>query len=85
MDVFSLLLMHLSSSMDPLTCQISIELSWEEVKPEIKKYFDFKEEDQRIEFGNWFVQEEFLWIQNFPRIWSSRPTNSSASVVAPLV
>lgn len=54
--------------MDPLTCQISIELSWEEVKPEIKKYFDFKEEDQRIEFGNWFVQEEFLWIQNFPRI-----------------
>lgn len=27
--------------------QISIELSWEEVKPEIAKYFDFKEEDFR--------------------------------------
>ena len=25
--------------------EISIELSWEEVKPEIQKYFDFKEED----------------------------------------
>jgi len=26
---------------------ISIELSWEEIKPEIEKYFDFKEEDER--------------------------------------
>eukprot|EP00434_Breviolum_minutum_P007057 symbB.v1.2.006227.t1/scaffold340.1/size245066/13 len=53
---FGPLLYHYAEQPD----QISIELSWEEVKPEIKKYFDFKEEDQRIEFGNWFVQEESI-------------------------
>ena len=32
---------------NPLPAKISIELSWEEIRPAIRKYFDFKEEDLR--------------------------------------
>lgn len=40
------LLYHFAEQPD----NISIELSWEEIKPAIRKYFDFKEEDMREGF-----------------------------------
>merc|ERR1712176_1014114 len=43
---FGPLLYHYAEQPD----MISIELSWEEVKPEISKYFDFKEEDVKQAF-----------------------------------
>ena len=54
--------------MKALPAKISIELSWEEIKPAIRKYFDFKEEDLQTSLSRahssvtWIMVDLLEWI-----------------------